>query len=105
MEFAAPDKSRGWATIVRLAESEEDHYLKNYNPIFNEITPGSIGKSRSDVYHFFPRGIDPARNYKVSFDEVGTSSTITGFGLIQDGIRVRLEAVQSSELILFEAVP
>ena len=91
VEFASADKSRAWATIVRLAESDEDHYLTNYNPIFNEVTPGSVGHSQSDIYHLFPRGIDPARNYRVTFDNSRSSITSTGYRLCQDGLRVRLD--------------
>jgi alpha-galactosidase len=79
VEFAAPDRSKGWATIVRMREGDSDSYV------------------------FRPRGLDPARSYRVTFDSTQTTATIAGLRLIQDGLRIRLESTLSSELLLFEA--
>ena len=79
MEFAAPDRTRGWATIVRLNQSD------------------------SDVYQFRPRGLDPGKTYEVTLDNKNTTLVIDGLHLIQDGLPVRLESVESSELLLFRA--
>ncbi|MCK5860963.1 MAG: alpha-galactosidase, partial [Candidatus Hydrogenedentes bacterium] len=78
MEFFAPDRSRGWATLVR------------------------IGPSDTDVYVFKPRGLDRGKTYKVTFD--GTSETVfvDGLSLVRDGLPIRLEILASSELLLFE---
>ena len=80
-EYAAPDRAEGWATIVRLGESE------------------------SDTYVFKPRGLDGGKTYRVTFDSSGTAATVDGLRLIQEGIPVRLENVMSSELLLFQAEP
>lgn len=79
MQFMSPNRSKGWATVVRL-----------YN-------------SNSDVYVLKPRGLDPAETYRVTFDSTGTTARVSGLSLIQDGIPVRLESDLSSELLLFEA--
>jgi alpha-galactosidase len=79
MEFAAPDRAKGWATIVRLTNGDPDTYL------------------------FRPRGLDPARTYRVTFDSTGTTATVEGLRLVQEGLRIRLVSVLSSELLLFEA--
>ncbi len=79
MEFAAPDRSKGWATIVRMADGDSDTYL------------------------FRPRGLDPARNYRVTFDSTGTTASVEGSRLTQEGLPIRLESALSSELLLFEA--
>ena len=77
MEFAAPDRTKGWATIVRL------------------------NKSDSDTYLFKPKGLDIAKEYYVTFDTVGSTLKVSGLSLIRDGLPIRLESVLSSELLLF----
>ena len=79
MEYASPDSIKGWTTIVRIGESESDSFL------------------------FMPRGLDPGRTYKVTFDSIGKTATIDGWRLMCEGLSIRLEAVMSSELLLFEA--
>lgn len=81
VEFGSPDRTKGWATIVRLAETD------------------------SDTYFFRPRGLDPAKTYRVTFDSTGTSASMDGARLIQEGLRIRLETALSSELLLFAAEP
>jgi alpha-galactosidase len=105
VEFAARDRSRGWATIVRLAESNDDHYLRHYSPIIGQVSPGPIGRSDTDVYHFSPRGLDIGRKYQVTFDSSGETVIRDGYELVQQGLKIRLEAVQSSELLLFTSLP
>jgi alpha-galactosidase len=78
-EFASPDRTKAWATFVRLAEAD------------------------GDVYVFRPRGLDPARTYRVTVDSVGTTAKVDGMQLIQQGLPVRLETALSSELLLFQA--
>jgi len=77
-EYAAPDRAKGWATVVRLGESESDRYV------------------------FKPRGLDVGRTYRVTFDSTGGTATVDGLRLIQEGIPVRLETIMSSELLLFQ---
>jgi hypothetical protein len=52
---------------------------------------------------FRPRGIDPAKSYRVTFDSTGTTARIDGARLLQEGLPIRLETALSSELLLFEA--
>jgi hypothetical protein len=59
---------------------------------------------QEDTYTFRPRGLDPARTYRLTFDSLGTSMTVDGLRLIQQGVPLRLENVGMSELLLFEAV-
>ncbi|MHB9036780.1 MAG: alpha-galactosidase [Armatimonadota bacterium] len=77
-EYASPDRSKGWATIIR------------------------IGLSDSPEYVFKPRGLDPGKNYRVTFDSTGCKATVRGLELMRDGIPVRLEMVAASELLMFE---
>ena len=79
MEFGSPDRNKSWAVIVRT------------------------GQSSSDFYTFRPRNIDPGKTYQVTFDSSGSTVTIEGWQLINDGLKLRLENRMSSELLLFEA--
>ena len=64
----------------------------------SRLSPGD-----QDTYLFRPRGLDPAKTYRVTFDNRGTTASIDGLRLIQEGIPVRLESNLSSELLLFES--
>jgi alpha-galactosidase len=78
VEFASPDRAKGWATIVRMAGGG------------------------SDTYVLRPRGLDPGKSYRVTFDSMGTTATVDGLSLMRDGLPIRLESNLSSELLLFE---
>lgn len=58
----------------------------------------------------FPRGIDPCGEYKVVFDnltengEKDVFATVSGFELVNKGIRVEVDSSLTSELILIERV-
>ncbi len=79
IEYAAPDRSKGWAILV------------------------CIGAAGGDTYLFRPRGLDPGKKYRVTFDRLATTATVEGLSLLRDGLPVRLENMGSSELLLFEA--
>ena len=78
LEYGTPDRSKGWATIVRTGPSERDRYV------------------------LMPRGLDRSLNYKVTFDSTGEIATVDGWALVRDGIPVHVESVLSSELLMFE---
>ncbi len=80
VEFASPDRTRGWATVIR------------------------IGADPSDTFHLIPRGLDCSRTYRVTFDSADATATVDGLSLMRDGLRIRLESAVMSELLLFEAV-
>jgi hypothetical protein len=79
MEYMAPDRSRGWAPIVR------------------------IGARDSDTHLLKPRGLDRGKTYRVTFDSTGETVTRDGMEWVRDGLPVRLKSVMSFELLLFEA--
>ncbi|MBI2842512.1 MAG: alpha-galactosidase [Armatimonadetes bacterium] len=79
VEYASPDRKKGWATIIRLGESD------------------------SDTYVLKPKGLNPGKKYKVTFDGQGTQAVVDGLTLMQSGLPVHLQAIMSSELLLFEA--
>ena len=74
-----PGATKGGATIIRLEEDDSDTYL------------------------FKPRGLDPGRTYRVTFDSTGRTATVDGWQLVNEGVSIRREAALSSELLLFEA--
>ena len=79
MEYASPDRKKGWAVLVRT------------------------GAVESDIYNLRLRGLDPAKNYRVTFDSLGSTAKMEGSRLTVDGLPIRLEDAGSSELLLFEA--
>ena len=54
-------------------------------------------------YTFRARGLDPELDYQVVLDSGGLRWTAPGWVLMQDGVRVRLEQTQTSELLLIRA--
>ena len=82
LEYAAPDGSRGYAGIFRLAGSEG-----------------------SNSYLFRPRGLNMTKRYHVTFDNSGGTVEMSGLDLAQRGLHIVLENTLSSELLLFEALP
>jgi alpha-galactosidase len=80
MEYAAPDKTKAWATFVKLGETESKTYL------------------------FKPGGLDKDKSYMVTFDSRGETREITGKELMSKGITISLENVYDSELLLFKAI-
>jgi alpha-galactosidase len=79
VEFASPDRAKGWAMFVRVHQGDPDIYL------------------------FRPKGLDPAKSYRVTFDSTGSTAIVDGLRLLGGGIPIRLESTLSSELLLFEA--
>ena len=80
IEYAAPDRTKGWATIVRL------------------------GASRTDTYLLKPKGLDRDLEYRVTFDSTNATTSVAGTSLVEKGLPIRLEEVEASELVLFEAM-
>jgi alpha-galactosidase len=77
-EYSAPDGTKGWAVIIKIKDSTEMAYMLH------------------------PKGVRPEKSYKVTLDNQSSSVVIDGFRLQQEGIRIPLEAIGSSELILIE---
>jgi alpha-galactosidase len=80
LECASPDAAQGYACIFRL--------------------PGAHG----DSYHFHPRGLDPSRRYRVTYDNTGRVREVDGGALIDQGLRVPVASAFTSELLLFETL-
>lgn len=74
----------------------------------DDSTKGVIGVftlccNNGEPVTVYPRGLDISRNYRVYFDNARTSTTVSGYELINRGIRVSVPTSLSSELITFEA--
>lgn len=78
MEFATPDRSKGWAVVIRLDNSEDTYTLK-------------------------PRGLNTQKQYRVAFDSTGKDEVVSGRTLCHTGIDVHPNGGQASELLLFMA--
>ncbi len=50
-----------------------------------------------------PRGLDGAREYRVTFDNARETKAIAGSRLADEGLSIELAADPCSELILFES--
>lgn len=80
IEFAAPDRSQGWATFIRFSENEPSYLFK-------------------------PKGLDGQKMYRVTFDNTGEKQELKGSDILRDGLSIRLEPKSpASELLLFEAL-
>jgi hypothetical protein len=79
MEFVSPNQAKAWATIVRL-------------------------RNGAGSFLFRPRGLNPRRTYRVTFDNSGESKTLAGEILAKQGLTVCTLQKTSSELLLFEAL-
>jgi alpha-galactosidase len=80
LECASPDGARAYACIFRLPDA------------------------RGDAYHFHPRGLDPSRRYRVTYDNTGRTREMDGGAILDGGLRVPVSAAFTSELLLFEVI-
>jgi alpha-galactosidase len=78
LEYVSPDRTRALVALFRLADAGSDYTLRL-------------------------RGVDRAKSYTVTFDNSGDSEQIPGGRLINQGLVIRLEQPQSSELLVLEA--
>ena len=83
-EYARPERCEAVAVIFRTSEQ--------------------VMGEEPDEFIFRPRGLDLGRNYRIRLDNRGLEYSSTGSELVARGIRVRLEANLSSELILMDEV-
>ncbi|MCL2664917.1 MAG: alpha-galactosidase [Defluviitaleaceae bacterium] len=78
IEYAAPDAD---AALVML--------FRNYDYAETE-------------YVFRPRGLDPGKKYKTTFDNESRFIELQGIDLINTGIAIRLERALTSQMLLFK---
>ncbi|MHB8216273.1 MAG: alpha-galactosidase [Candidatus Sulfotelmatobacter sp.] len=81
LEYSTPNKRRGVATLFRTSDLGDP------------------------VYQFVPRGLDSSATYKVTFENRVETVELSGLQLMSQGIPVRLEAMGTSEMLLFESLP
>ncbi|MBP3333558.1 MAG: alpha-galactosidase [Clostridia bacterium] len=67
------------------------------------ITVFSLCMAKKEDSVIIPKGIDLAKNYKVTLDNSGSTFTVSGYELSRCGIRVNIPSSMSSELVLYEA--
>jgi len=80
LEYAAQDKSQGYAGIFQLSNRQ------------------------NATYQFKPRGIDRSRTYMITLDNEGCSTAVTGHELMEQGITIRLDHAGTSELVMYTIV-
>ena len=80
LEYAAPDRSRGYAGVFRLGSGPSEYLLRL-------------------------RGVDMAAEYQVTLDNRGQVFRASGKELAQAGLRIRLDSALTSELVLYDKLP
>ena len=78
MEFTSPDKTQGWATIIRITKETQGGYLLRL------------------------KGLDRRKQYRVTSDNTGKSEVVAGDKLMDEGLKIEPPAGAHSELLLFE---
>ncbi|MEW6754508.1 MAG: alpha-galactosidase [Candidatus Latescibacterota bacterium] len=71
---------------------------------FDLLNPevGELAGSPSDTFPFVSRGLDPSRDFRVTFDSSGRSVVLSGLALGTVGLPVRVPAPLMSELLLVQ---
>jgi alpha-galactosidase len=76
LEYAAPDRSRGYVGVFRLANGLAEYVLR-------------------------PRGISVASEYEVTLHNSGQTLSVPGAQLAGAGLVIRLNAANTSELVMY----
>ena len=79
-EIAAPDGSKGAIAVYTLT---------------------SAGQTSRNIW---PKGVNAGKTYKVTLDNSRTSFVVSGYELLNNGVRIHIPASMASELVLFEVV-
>jgi hypothetical protein len=81
-----------------VLECMDDDSSRGYTGIFR------LGGAKEDAYHFYPKGLDISKRYRVTYDTRGQSQECEGGTLANQGLRVAVPSAFTSELLLFEVV-
>ena len=68
------------------------------------ITAFTYGGTNEKTISVMPRGIDTGLTYRITLDNNCESFIVSGHELRTDGLKLRIPASMSSELVLFEAI-
>ena len=79
LEYAARDRSDGYIGVFRLNASVAGEYLLK------------------------PRGADASRTYEVTLNNWGQTIELSGADLMRNGIAIRLDQANTSELVMYRA--
>ena len=91
---AVVEQPRGTGIIERVSGD----YRHGIVGVFN------LADATNKTSHvIFPKGINPTFTYNVTFDNSNVTVKLSGFEIINSGIRVNLTTSLTSELIIFEA--
>ena len=80
LELASEDRGRGICGVFQLSAPTSNEYLLR------------------------PRGLDVSKRYRITFDNLGETTVVDGYTLIEEGIPIRLQGALISELLVFESV-
>jgi alpha-galactosidase len=80
IEYAARDRKTALVAVFRMSATGGDEYV------------------------LYPRGLDIGTDYAVTLDNRSQTKRVSGWQLMQEGIRICLERTMSSELVVFKAL-
>lgn len=86
---------RGQAEIIELTSADK---TKAVIGAFTSTLPSD------EAIVVYPRGLDASLDYEITYDNTGAKAVITGFELINGGLRLRIAQALSSELIIVKAI-
>ena len=91
--WGVADKPHGTAIMERSSGDGRHGVIGVFN----------LADTSASEIRVFPKGIDAAIAYRVTFDNSGVTLSFSGAELLQNGLRVTLPGSLSSELIIYEA--
>jgi len=62
----------------------------------------SLCDANNEYVAVYPKGVDVSKNYQVTFDNSGSRVLLSGYEMLQNGIRVNLPTSLASELIIYQ---
>jgi hypothetical protein len=63
-----------------------------------------LNGAKAEAYHFIPKGLNPGRRYRLTYDSSGQTREVDGGYLVDQGVRVAVKGTATSELLLFETL-
>lgn len=84
---------QGWCVLEQVAEDQSRAMVGLFR----------LAGQADDTYTLQLRGVDAGRRYKLTFDNTGQTTVMSGVELLYKGLTVRLARSLTSELILLES--
>lgn len=93
--WGVANQPHGTGVLERVSSDSRHGVIGIFNLSDTTETPAQI---------IYPRGVNPSLHYRITFDNSGAAVIRSGYDLINEGIRIRLNMSMTSELLIYEAV-